>query len=355
MSGIGLGLNLNRYLSAELAIDLWQKQMRDPKLGGDPLGEESSSSLIPQLRLRYPFFDDKLVPYLIGGFGGSFCQFNDRQWGGFNRNIEADSYGWAATVGFGVDYFVADNIALTLEVKQIWHSSRDITVDNHTFAYDPSGLAATVGLRVFFEENHPKPLVGESEGNPTRLFLGLRAGGAVITDDNWGNGVSWEHEAKSWGGWFLHQVGGSVGADFGRYWGVELTASGGQPNIQVDGVGVVTEYALASIIPQIRLRLPISEGRWVPYALAGAGVCYGEVNDDKPPSLGHTVVGEGIYPAFAVGGGIERFIARNVSFSAEARWMYSWNHKFTFDGHETLGDYSHLEVMLALRLYLKEF
>jgi len=354
MWGLGLGLNLNRYLGAELAVDLWQESLKDPELGGASLGEESSGSLIPQLRLRYPLFHDKLVPYVVGGFGGSFCQFNDRKESGFGHNIDADSYGWAASVGAGVDYFVADNIALNLEAKQIWHSSRDVTVDDHTFAYDPSDLVATIGFRVFFEENHPKPLIGASESVPTRLYLGFSAGGSFVTDDNWNTGVDWKPNAHSWGS-FIHRFGGIVGADFGRHWGVELAADGGECNVRVDGVGSVCEYVIAPIIPQVRLRLPISEGRWVPYALAGVGICYGEANDYKPSSAGVKFEAEGIYPAFTLGAGIEYFIARNISFSAETRWLYTWDHKYELDGHEARGDFSHLLFQLALRLYLIEF
>jgi len=46
--------------------------------------------------------------------------------------------------------FVADNIALNFEAKQIWHSSLDVTVDGEKYDYDPSDWVATIGFRVFF-------------------------------------------------------------------------------------------------------------------------------------------------------------------------------------------------------------
>ena len=39
------------------------------------------------------------------------------------------------------------------------------------------------------------------------------------------------------------------------------------------------EYAVASVIPRLRVRAPIHGGRWVPYAFGGFGMTYGEFND----------------------------------------------------------------------------
>jgi hypothetical protein len=36
-------------------------------------------AFVPQLRLRYPFLDDRLVPYLVAGAGIAFTDFNDRK------------------------------------------------------------------------------------------------------------------------------------------------------------------------------------------------------------------------------------------------------------------------------------
>jgi len=355
MWGLGLGLNLNRYWGVELALDTWEEKMSFAGVaGGDVLGEEAATSFIPQIRFRYPLFRDRLVPYVVAGFGGAFYQFNDRKSDGFGRQIDADGAGWAASLGAGLDWFVADNIALNFEAKQIWHSSLDVTVDGEKYEYDPSDWVATIGFRVFFRENHPKPLIGRATKAPTRIYLGFRAGGSILTDDQWNNGVYLQPEAAAWGD-FNHHFGGSVGIDFGRYWGLELAADGGEYTVQMDSIGAVAEYAFSAIMPQLRLRLPISEGRWVPYLMGGAGISYGEVNDYKPASVGVEFDGKGVYPAFALGAGIEYFIARNISLSAETRWLYTWDHKYELNGVSARGDFSHLQLMLALRLYLFEF
>jgi hypothetical protein len=145
-----------------------------------------------------------------------------------------------------------------------------------------------------------------------------------------------------------------LGANFGEVWGVELDAGGGEYTI--DGPdGGLSEYAYAGVVPHVRFRWPLEDGRVVPFVRAGMGICYGEDNDNKPGIEGHTWEAKGIYPAASVGGGVEYFIARNISFSGEARWFYSWGHDFTLDGVSGQGEFSNLQLLLGMRLYLVEF
>jgi len=354
MWGLGVGLNLNRYLGVEVAVDNWDKALVLSDLGDSALGELSTWSFVPQLRVRYPLFHDTLVPYLVGGFGGAFHQFNDRKSFGYGRAVEADGAGWSATAGGGIDWFFTDNLALNLEAKQIWLSSQDVSVDRVGYRFDPTDWVATIGFRVFLEENRPRPLVSASDHAPTRIYLGFRAGRSLSTDDDWASNVTLSPESGAWGDLNQH-YGGCVGVDLGRHWGFELAADGGEVSVDVAGVGSVCEYVVSPIIPQVRLRLPMSKGRWVPYGMAGMGICYTEANDYKAASEQVDFDASGIYPAVTVGGGIEYFLARNLSLSAETRWLYSWNHEFTLDGTDFRGDVSHLQFLLALRLYMIEF
>ena len=43
------------------------------------IGEYGVFALMPQVRLRYPLFRGRLVPYVIGGAGVAFTDFNDRK------------------------------------------------------------------------------------------------------------------------------------------------------------------------------------------------------------------------------------------------------------------------------------
>jgi opacity protein-like surface antigen len=89
--------------------------------------------------------------------------------------------------------------------------------------------------------------------------------------------------------------------------------------------------------------------------MGGVGICYGEDNDVKPASEGQQFEATGIYPAAAVGGGLEWFIARNISLSAETRWFTTWNHQYELNGREERGGFSNLQVLLGMRIYLFEW
>jgi hypothetical protein len=65
--------------------------------------------------------------------------------------------------------------------------------------------------------------------------------------------------------------GGALGLDFGRYLGVEVTFEGYETNLEMKGVGSMTEYTVYAVVPQARLRYPLLDGRLVPYLLAGVG------------------------------------------------------------------------------------
>jgi hypothetical protein len=73
--GASLGANLNRYLSAELSFDHYDLHLDLPGVG--KVSELGTAFIMPQIRLRYPFLDDKLEPYLTAGVGVAFSQVND--------------------------------------------------------------------------------------------------------------------------------------------------------------------------------------------------------------------------------------------------------------------------------------
>ena len=65
--GFGIGANLNRYLRFELSGDRFEIFPKVRNLG--TVGEYGVFALMPQVRLRYPVWHDRLVPYVIGGAG----------------------------------------------------------------------------------------------------------------------------------------------------------------------------------------------------------------------------------------------------------------------------------------------
>lgn len=83
------------------------------------------------------------------------------------------------------------------------------------------------------------------------------------------------------------------------------------------------------------------------------GIAYGEINDASDASAAYRVGAKGIRPALGVGAGVERFIASNVSFSADVRWIYTWDHAIKVaDGPSQRGDFSAVLFTIGFRAYL---
>lgn len=116
--GASIGANLGKYWGLELSADTFERRVE--RGGGPSLGEYGVLALVPQLRLRYPLFGDRLVPYVIGGVGLGLTSFNDRKPAAFGVSIQnKDSSTLVGTVGGGLEYFIADNIAVGVEVKYV--------------------------------------------------------------------------------------------------------------------------------------------------------------------------------------------------------------------------------------------
>ena len=54
-----------------------------------------------------------------------------------------------------------------------------------------------------------------------------------------------------------------------RYLGGELSGDLFERRLKVQGFGSVGEYAVTAIVPQIRVRYPLLDGKLTPYAVAG--------------------------------------------------------------------------------------
>lgn len=348
-----LGANFNRYMGAELTLDFFEREHESEKLGG-VLGEVSAWNPLPYLRLRYPMLKDRLVPYALFGVGPTFLQFNDRQKAAFGQEVDIE--GWTVSVGLGggIEYFLNDNMTFGIEGKYLWMNPIDARVAGESTEVELSSAMFTFGLRVYWDENNPRPLLGEpGELTRNRFYFGLRLGGHILTDDAFSNGVSFGAEPSAKGS--FSQTGSlAFGYDFGEHLGVELVADSLEPNLEYEGYGAISEYGMGAVLPYLRLRLPTNRGRWVPYLMAGAGIVYGESNDQKEAGADLHIDAKGIYPALAVGGGIEYFVTRNFSLNADARWLYSWGHEFEINGRRAEGDFSTVMLNVGFRAYLFE-
>src|SRR4029434_4709414 len=86
----------------------------------------------------------------LGGVGVALTDFNDRKQPAFGVSVRDESSTPVATLGAGVDYFIADNIALNAEFKYLFAESQTLRVGGVPHRVDVSSPLASVGFRLFY-------------------------------------------------------------------------------------------------------------------------------------------------------------------------------------------------------------
>jgi opacity protein-like surface antigen len=147
--GVSLGVNFNRHLSLELAGDGWERNMRFERRS---IGEFAMYAVMPTLRARYPVLDGRLTPYALAGLGVGYTEFNDRKQPGFGVDVGGTSWGVVGALGAGLEYFVANNIAIGIEAKYVIARDQHVRLNGRQQSLDLDTLLATGGIRLFFPE-----------------------------------------------------------------------------------------------------------------------------------------------------------------------------------------------------------
>jgi opacity protein-like surface antigen len=352
--GFGLGANLNRYLGIELSGDRFEIFPEISGLG--TIGEYGVFALMPQLRLRYPMLHSRLVPYVLGGGGIAFTDFNDRKPRGFGVSVRDESSTPIGTLGAGIEYFLADNIAFAAEFKYLFAESQTLRVGGVPHEVDISGPLTSLGLRLFFPELRSPAGGFAREPAPLRLYFSGRLGVALPTETDVGSGIEFRPVPPAIGGELAQYFGLAFGLDIGRHLGVEFGAEGYEVALAVSQLGTVSEYAFYGFIPRLRLRYPLGDGRWVPYGLAGVGVGYAESNDRKPHGDGLNIDAKTTSIAASVGAGLDYFVTSNIAFGLEAKYLYSPAHHIRIaPGHSTDATIQALVVSFGVRVFLWDF
>lgn len=349
--GISVGVDVGRHLGLEVAADFFEPDLRasaQRRSGLGSVGELGMATVLPQLRLRYPLLDDRLVPYLVGGVGASFTQFNNRKRDGFNRSIHAEDGALAWTVGAGVEYFVASNVAVGAEARFVDRGTHDIEVDGDTRRARLDSVLVAVAARVYLRD-------GESArfdaGPPRRAaFLAVRAGGARLVNRRIAPGIDTDPDNSELLPGLNNVLGFTVGLDLGRTVAVELAGDGYEVNLSLPGVGTIGEYAITSFLPQLRLRYPMLDGRLLPSLVLGVGATFTEFNDRKPPADTMVVSGSDLSPAGVLGLGIEYLIARNLGLGVDVRYVISRGHHIRIDAARERVNLDTVNVTAGLRL-----
>jgi opacity protein-like surface antigen len=347
--GASVGANFNRHWGAELAVDGFERRIR---VNDRVVGEYTLLPIVPQVRFRYPVLDGRLTPYAIAGVGAAFTEFNDRKEPGWGVSVDTPSWTVVGTIGAGLEYFIAHNVAAGVEIKYLIAGDQTIKLNGVSRTEELDSLITSFGLRLFFPENAPAPAVETRAGLPARLYLGMQVGAAFTTDTGSMPGIEIRPEPAAVGP-ANYYLGGLAGMDLGRYLGVELMAGGYEVRVHAPDRGSVGEEAVYAIVPQIRARYPLLDGRLVPYAVAGVGAGYVEFNDRKRGGADFDIDVTSWGVAATAGAGIEYFIASNIAAGIEARYFTSRGHTIKIGGGRTHD--AHLDAVLltvGLRVYL---
>jgi opacity protein-like surface antigen len=355
--GFAIGANVNRYLGFELSGDrfeLFPPMVRGIGVRGiGSVGEYGVFALVPQVRLRYPQLADRLVPYGIGGVGVALTDFNDRKPDAFGVSVRDESSTLVGTLGVGLDYFIADDIAINAEFKYLFAESQTLRVGGVPHRMDISSPLTSVGFRLFFPERASAVAAEIPEPAPLRLYFNGRIGFGLPTETEFDSDIRIKPVPAAIGGELAQYFGVAFGLDLGPYWGVEFGAEGYEVSLAVRGVGTITEYAFYGFIPRGRLRYPFGGGRWAVYGLAGVGLGHVESNDRKPSGADFNVSASTNAVAASVGMGLDYFVSRHIAFGLESKYLNSPGHHITIaPGHSTDATLQAFVVSLGVRVYL---
>ncbi|TLM98542.1 porin family protein, partial [bacterium] len=130
---VAIGANLNGRWSTELEVANFEK---NHVYRGYKIGEVGTWLLLPQARFRWSPGDRRLVPYLLAGAGAAFYQFNDPVAPSSQISVAMDGTVLALAAGAGLDYFIADNVALSMEAKYLWLQKMSGRVNGESVSVD---------------------------------------------------------------------------------------------------------------------------------------------------------------------------------------------------------------------------
>ena len=344
VAGASIGVNLGKHIGFELSLDSYEVKAGE-------VAEVSVLGLVPQARLRYPLFHDRLVPYLIGGVGLAVTQANDGRasvdWSGGK-----DAAFVMGSVGGGTEYFIADNLAVGLEGKYLISGTVDYTSGGTADSVNISSGLVTLGFRVFYPELHPAENAESIAAATARFYLAVRTGGALLVHLEPFDGVHASTEQSLFGSNFTQQFGVSVGADIGRYASVELALDNYELKLNLPDVGGIGEYAVFPVAVQGKLRAPMLAERWEPYLLGGVGGEYAQLNDRTAAGNELVLNAKDISVMGVLGAGLEYSLMSNVAIGGQAKYIISRGHTFQIEGGPKLpGNFDSFMLSVAVRVF----
>jgi len=145
--------------------------------------------------------------------------------------------------------------------------------------------------------------------------------------------------------------GFALGANLNRFLGVELSGDRFELFPDIQGSGVIGEYGVFALMPQVRARYPLFRNRLVPYVVGGAGIGLTDFNDRKTSALGVQVKDESTTPVGTLGAGLEYFLADNIGLGVEFKYLFAGDQTLTVGGTRHIFNASSPLTSFGLRLH----
>jgi opacity protein-like surface antigen len=293
--GGGGGYNFTRHWGLEIQGHGTEPDVRSQSRG--KIEELSNITIIPAVRFRYPLLENRLMPYLTAGVGWSMSDINDT--GDLKVKVDMDEQGLAGTVGAGIEYFVAPNVAFGLSAQAFIYGEADTEivvrdqanriVSRSEGAVDLTSVALLAHVRMFFGEQYSaeegnwrdfKRLFfarhGPFDTDDLRFYLYSLTGHTFIMDKDYGNGIRMEAPGD-----FNATLGGGIGVNLSRHWGFEIDMLNSEPELDAGAIGKFVELSNFTVMPAVRYRYGLCDRRLVLSAKAGVGAAFYNLNDAR--------------------------------------------------------------------------
>lgn len=349
IAGLAIGADLNRYLGFEIAAQNVETTLLG--LDGDKVAESAIWTFLGQMRLRYPIYDGRLVPYGLIGAGVNWMQINDRNVRSAQSDIQGDDVDLVAALGLGAEYFTAGNIALGLEAMRLLGARGTVESGGSTDRLDLDTVNLTGHIRVMLGQ--PSTFAGatraktspKSHHGKLRPYLALRAGSSYFTRPNSVDGLTIENPSG-----FLGSA--AVGLNVNKHLSFELAADYTETELSIDEPDGSAEYSLWTILAQLRLRTSLGSGKFSPYLVAGGGWGFGEINDVRQPaSVSSLRGGRDNTPVGSIGIGFDYFLAENLAFGLEAKHIFGFDPDIEFGGRKVGLELEPIFLSAGLRIF----
>ncbi len=176
-----------------------------------------------------------------------------------------------------------------------------------------------------------------------RPYLHVRIGADFLTEPGAASNLELESDSGN------PVAGISLGADLGRYLGVEAALDYHKTALERPGGGKLGDYTLARATAELRLKYPMNDDRFVPFALAGLGAGFGEFSGREDFTFDGG--GNDLDLVGVAGAGFDYFVVDNIALTAQAKYVFGFEPEVNDTGVDRALSGDAVELSAGLRVY----